>query len=123
MRDLEDAGASVSVSASRDDILYNAKVASENLPVALQLVSEAIIAPRVRDIDIEDGHEALSGDTTAHEQDLIAQTVDLLHQTAFRHNSVGLPVVAPAGSHIGEKDILGTSAAATADVGGWWWRR
>jgi len=111
IRDIEDIGASVSCTASRDDILYSGQVHQDDLRELVEILGDAVQNPIVLDRVIETLQESLQTDIAAVESDSVAHAVELLHAAAFREKGLGLPLIVPSYnlSHLTAENVLGTS--------------
>ncbi|XP_039269449.2 mitochondrial-processing peptidase subunit alpha-like [Styela clava] len=93
MKAVENFGGICDCQSSRDTMIYAASVSRENLPSLVELLGDCVFQPALPDTEIEQALENIKFelqqlDTRPDPEPLMTE---LIHEAAFRGNTVGLP--------------------------------
>lgn len=96
--EIESLGATLDARTSRDWARYGTTVMSSYLPKALELLAEAIIRPRFRDIDVEQERLVILDEIAKKQTDPFKVCRDYLAAALFNGHPYGLPLEGSADS-------------------------
>ena len=108
-KELEQHGGMVDCQSTRDSLIYAASIDSRKLETAVKIIAEAILRPKILDEEVKLARQAVAFEledlSMKPDQELIL--VDLIHASAYRSNTLGLPKLCPVDNlDLINRDIL-----------------
>lgn len=96
-REVENIGANIAASASREQLVYVVDVAKVAVPEALEILTDAVLNPKFNLWEVRDAAERLEADIKALGAAPQQQLLEGLHAVAYK-GPLGRPLIAPPGA-------------------------
>lgn len=93
-REIEAVGATYNVGVSREQIAYLSNVQRPYARAILEILSETA-RPRIREHEVRKQKHAIEEDILESERDPQTLLMELVHREAYRHTTLGQPLIAP----------------------------
>lgn len=105
-REIEAVGATYNVGVSREQIAYLSNVQRPYARAVLEILSETA-RPRIREHEVRQQKHAIEEDILESERDPQTLLMELVHREAYRHTTLGQPLIAPLHNveHISEAHV------------------
>lgn len=96
-QEMEKIGGLADCTSFRDAIIYGTSCFTSGVPTVMEVLSEAVLQPRLTDQEIEEQKMVVQFELENLEMKLDPEPAltDLIHAAAFRENTVGLPKLCP----------------------------
>ncbi|TKA58338.1 hypothetical protein B0A53_00076 [Rhodotorula sp. CCFEE 5036] len=93
--EIEQLGGQFISSSSRETILYQATTYSQSLPAVLSILSDTVLHPNIEQDELDIQREAALWEVGEIKTKPEMILPELLHETAFRNNTLGNPLLCP----------------------------
>ena len=93
--EIEQLGGQFISSSSRETILYQATTYSQSLPAVLSILSDTVLHPNIEQEELDIQREAALWEVGEIKTKPEMILPELLHETAFRNNTLGNPLLCP----------------------------
>jgi len=106
VREIEGVGATYNVGISREQIGYLSNVQRPYARAVLEILSETA-RPKIREHEVRTKKHAIEEDVVESERDPKTLLMELVHREAYRHTTLGQPLIAPLHNveHINESHV------------------